>query len=182
MKDNIEVAGFKTSYGSTPWLNTHFSAVSHAVCVDQMLNAGACCIGKTISDELTCSLDGENYFYGIPVNSAAPDRIPGGSSSGSAFAVACDLVDFSIGTDSAGSIRVPASHCGILGMRPTTHRISESGILPFAPSSSRVGIFVNNLTVLEKVMLVLLATDEAPQYPINTIYLLEDAFAIADQG
>ncbi len=181
VKDNIDVAGFKTSYGSKPWFNTHSPAVSHAVCVEQVLNAGASCIGKTISDELTCSLDGESHFYGTPVNPNSPDRIPGGSSSGSASAVACGLVDFSIGTDSAGSTRVPASHCGILGMRPTLHRISESGILPFAPSSSTVGVFANSLTVLEKVMTVLLASNEVVPKPINTIYLLEDAFSIADQ-
>jgi amidase len=181
VKDNIDVAGFKTSYGSKPWLNTHPPAVSHAVCIEQVLNAGACCIGKTISDELTCSLDGESHFYGTPVNPAAPERIPGGSSSGSASAVACGLVDFAIGTDSAGSTRVPASHCGILGMRPTIHRISESGVLPFAPSSSTVGLFSNNLTVLEKVMTVLLASYESEHRPINNIYLLEDAFSIADQ-
>lgn len=180
VKDNIDVAGFKTSYGSKPWLDSHPSAISHAVCVEQILNAGATCIGKTISDEFTCSLDGESHFYGTPVNPVAPDRIPGGSSSGSASAVACGVVDFAIGTDSAGSTRVPASHCGILGMRPSVHRISESGILPFAPSSSTVGIFAKNLTILEKVMSVLLASDEATQSPIHTIYLLEDAFAIAD--
>jgi amidase len=151
------------------------------MCVEQILNAGASCIGKTISDELTCSLDGESYFYGTPTNPNSPDRIPGGSSSGSASAVACGLVDFAIGTDSAGSTRVPASHCGILGMRPTIHRISESGILPFAPSSSTVGIFTSNLTILEKVMSVLLASNDIAQRSINTIYLLEDAFSIADQ-
>ena len=79
------------------------------MCVEQLLNAGASCIGKTISDELTCSLDGESHFYGTPVNPKAPDRIPGGSSSGSASAVACGLVDFALGTDCAGSTRVPAN-------------------------------------------------------------------------
>jgi amidase len=182
VKDNIDVAGFKTSYGSKPWFNTHPPAVSHAICVEQVLNAGARCIGKTVSDELTCSLDGESHFYGTPVNPKSPDRIPGGSSSGSASAVACGLVDFAIGTDSAGSTRVPASHCGILGMRPTIHRISESGILPFAPSSSTVGVFANQLTILEKVMNVLLSSIEAETAkPINTIYLLENTFSIADQ-
>jgi len=180
VKDNIDIAGYKTSYGSKPWLNSHPPAVSHATCVEQLLNAGACCVGKTISDELTCSLDGESHFYGTPINPRAPERIPGGSSSGSASAVACGLVDFAIGTDCAGSTRVPASHCGILGMRPTIHRISESGVLPFAPSSSTVGIVANNVTVLEKVMTVLLASPEAEQPPINTLYLLEDAFSIAD--
>lgn len=181
VKDNIDLAGFKTSYGSKPWLEGHPPAVNHAVCVEQLLNAGAHCVGKTISDEFTCSLDGESHFYGTPVNPKAPERIPGGSSSGSASAVACGLVDFAVGTDSAGSTRVPASHCGILGLRPTLHRISESGILPFAPSSSTVGIFAKDLTILEKVMSVLLASDEAAQKSIDTIYLLENAVEIADQ-
>lgn len=181
VKDNIDVAGFKTSYGSKPWLASHPKAVSHAVCVEQLLIAGASCVGKTISDELTHSLDGEGFFYGTPVNPKAPEHIPGVSSSGSASAVACGLVDFAIGTDSAGSIRVPASHCGILGMRPTINRISESGVLPFAPSSSTVGILANKLTILEKVMTVLLSSDEKAQRFIDTIYLLEDAFSLADQ-
>ena len=181
VKDNIDVAGFKTSYGSKPWLNSHPPAVSHAVCVEQLLNAGASCVGKTISDELTHSLDGESYFYGTPVNPKVPDRIPGGSSSGSASAVACGFVDFALATDSAGSTRVPASHCGILGMRPTLNRISESGVLPFAPSSSTVSIFANKLTVLEKAMTVLLSSTEEESRQVDTIYLLEDAFTIADQ-
>lgn len=180
VKDNIDVAGLKTSYGSKPWVLSHPPAVGHAVCVEQLLNAGARCIGKTISDELTCSLAGENFFYGTPINPNAPDRIPGGSSSGSAFAVACGLVDFALGTDSAGSIRVPASHCGVLGMRPTLHRISESGLLPFAPSTSTVGVFAKNLTILEKTMSVLLASEDTEQQAVKKIYLLEDAFSLAD--
>jgi amidase len=123
VKDNIDIGGFKTSYGSKPWLDTHPPAICNAICVEQILGAGAVCLGKTISDELTYSLDGESYFYGTPVNPKAPDRIPGGSSSGSASAVACGIVDFALGTDCAGSIRVAASLCGIWGMRPTTHRI-----------------------------------------------------------
>ena len=181
VKDNIDIAGFKTSYGSLPWLNTHPPAVSHAACVEQLLIAGATCVGKTISDELTCSLDGENHFYGTPVNAKSPKRVPGGSSSGSASAVACDLVDFSIGTDSAGSTRVPASNCGIIGFRPTTHRISESGILPFAPSSSTVSVFAKNLSVLQSVTQILLSSYSTPQPPVKKIYLLEDAFSIATE-
>jgi amidase len=116
----------------------------------------------------------------MPINPRAPERIPGGSSSGSASAVAWDLVDFAIGTDCAGSVRVPASLCGIWGMRPTTHRISEAGVLPFVPSVSTVGIVANKLDVLEKVMHVLLRSHPTTQEPIKHIYLLEDAFAIAD--
>lgn len=179
VKDNIDVAGFKTSYGSKPWLEAHPPAVCNAICIEQLLGAGARCLGKTVSDEFTYSLDGESYFYGTPVNPKAPDRIPGGSSSGSASAVACGLVDFSIGTDCAGSTRVPASLCGIFGMRPTTHRISESGVLPFVPSVSTVGVFSKKLAILEKVMRVLLRSERGNLRPIENIYLLEDAFSIA---
>lgn len=181
VKDNIDIAGFGTSYGSKPWLNTHVSAVSHAVCVEQVLHSGATCVGKAVTDELTCSLDGENPVYGTPLNPNAPDRVPGGSSSGSASAVACGTVDFAIGTDSAGSTRVPASNCGIWGMRPTTHRISESGIIPFAPSSSTVGVFARELSVLKKVAKVLLSSENTPHEAPKKIYLLEDAFSIADK-
>ncbi len=181
VKDNIDIAGYGTSNGSKRWLDSHTSAVSHAVCVEQVLNAGATCIGKAVTDELTCSLDGENPFYGTPLNPSAPERVPGGSSSGSASAVACGAVDFAIGTDSAGSTRVPASNCGVWGMRPTTHRISESGIIPFAPSSSTVGVFANELSVLEKVAKVLLSSEDTPQEAPKKLYLLEDAFSIADK-
>ncbi len=179
VKDNIDIAGFKTSYGSRPWLEAHPPAVCNAICIEQLLGAGAHCLGKTVSDEFTYSLDGESYFYGTPVNPNAPDRIPGGSSSGSASAVACGLVDFSIGTDCAGSTRIPASLCGIFGMRPTTHRISESGVLPFVPSVSTVGVFSKKLDILEKVMHVLLRSGRRNLRSIENIYLLEDAFSIA---
>ncbi|EJC6994770.1 glutamyl-tRNA amidotransferase, partial [Vibrio parahaemolyticus] len=112
VKDNIDIAQYKTSYGSPSWQHKHKAAIYNALCVDQLLGAGATCLGKTVSDEFTYSLDGENFFFGTPINPKVPDRIPGGSSSGSASAVACGLVDFAIGTDSAGSIRVPASLCG----------------------------------------------------------------------
>jgi amidase len=180
VKDNIDLAGFKTSYGSKSWLQAHPPAVCHALCVEQLLGAGAHCLGKTISDEFTYSLDGESYFYGTPINPKAPERIPGGSSSGSASAVACGLVDFAIGTDCAGSTRVPASLCGIWGMRPSTHRISEAGVLPFVPSFSTVGIFSQKLSVLEKVMQVLLRSSPTEPRPIENLYFLEDAFKIAE--
>ncbi len=119
IKDTIDVAGFKTGCGNPTWRDSHPAAVVHAVCVEQLLRAGARCVGKTISDELALSLLGENYFYGTPLNPRAPERVPGGSSSGSASAVACGLVDFALGTDTGGSTRVPASNCGIWGFRPS---------------------------------------------------------------
>lgn len=182
VKDNIDLAGRKTSYGSRPWSENHPPAVYNAVCVEQLLAAGATCAGKTIADEFTYSLDGESYFFGTPLNPRAPDRVPGGSSSGSASAVACRLADFSIGTDSGGSIRVPASLCGIFGIRPTLHRISEAGVLPFMPSVSTVGAFANDINVLEKVIRVLLRSEQKTLPKIKRIFLLEDAFSIADSA
>lgn len=180
VKDNIDIAGKPTSYGSKSWQDVHPNAVHHAVCVEQLLNAGATCIGKTVADEFTYSLQGENPFFGTPLNPRAPAHMPGGSSSGSASSVACELCDFSIGTDSAGSIRVPASFCGIWGMRPTLHRISEAGVLPFMPSVSTVGAFANDVNVLNKVMKVLLSSTAKPTPRISNAYLLEDAFSLAD--
>lgn len=180
VKDNIDLAGRRTSYGSKPWGDSHADAVYHALCVEQLLGAGATCIGRTVADEFTYSLAGENHIFGTPLNPMAPERVPGGSSSGSASAVACGLADFSIGTDSAGSIRVPASFCGIWGMRPTLHRISEAGVLPFMPSVSTVGAFANSLDVLDIVMRTLLRSNAKPVAEIRKIYLLEDAFSLAD--
>src|SRR5262245_57237595 len=119
VKDLIDIAGQKTGCGNPGWRDLHPAAVAHAPCVEQLLQAGGRCIGKTITDELAFSLLGENHFYGTPLNAQAPDRVPGGSSSGSASAVACGLVDFALGTDTGGSTRVPASNCGIWGFRPS---------------------------------------------------------------
>ena len=118
VKDVIDVAGCKTGCGNPTWRDSHPPAVTHAVCVEQLLRAGARCVGKAICDELAFSLLGENYFYGTPLNARAPHRVPGGSSSGSASAVVCGLVDFALATDTAGSTRVPSSNCGIWGFRP----------------------------------------------------------------
>lgn len=182
VKDNIDLAGTRTSYGSKSWQEAHADAVHNALCVEQLLGAGASCVGKTIADEFTYSLTGENPFFGTPLNPRAPDRVPGGSSSGSASAVACGICDFAIGTDSAGSIRVPASFCGAWGMRPTLHRISEAGVLPFMPSVSTVGAFANRIDVLEQVMRVLLRSRPKPFDGIRNIFLLEDAFDLADSS
>jgi amidase len=144
------------------------------------LRAGANCVGKTISDELAFSLLGENHFYGTPLNAYAPDRVPGGSSSGSASAVACGLVDFALGTDTGGSTRVPASNCGIWGFRPSHGFVSVAGVNPLAPSFDTVGVLAQSADVLTKVALVLLAgVPVSPNKP-TTIHLIREAFALAD--
>jgi amidase len=148
--------------------------------LDQLLYAGGRCIGKTVTDELAFGLDGENFFYGTPVNPRAADRVPGGSSSGSASAVACGLADFALGTDTGGSVRVPASNCGIFGMRPSPGFISVAGVNPLAPSFDTVGVLASRLEVLKKAMSVLLSCDVPDRVEVGQVHFLTDAFAAAD--
>ncbi len=180
VKDTIDVAGFKTGCGNPTWRDSHPAAVVHAVCVEQLLRAGAHCVGKTISDELALSLLGENYFYGTPLNPRAPERVPGGSSSGSVSAVACGLVDFALGTDTGGSTRVPASNCGIWGFRPSHGFVSVAGVNPLAPSFDTVGVLAQSADVLAKVGLILLSGAPLSASKPATIHLIREAFALAD--
>lgn len=156
VKDLIDIGGEVTGCGNPSWAERRPKAAVHAPCVEQLLSSGARCVGKTITDELAYGMIGENHFYGTPLNPKAPDRVPGGSSSGSASAVACSVVDFALGTDTGGSVRVPASNCGILGFRPTHGRISVAGVNPFAPTFDTVGIFTSTFSLMRKVSSVLL--------------------------
>src|SRR5882757_10061181 len=180
VKDLIDVIGHPTGCGNPTWLASHPAATVSAVCVEQLLAAGAQCEGKTITDELAFSLLGENHFYGTPLNAHAPDRVPGGSSSGSASAVACGLVDFALGTDTGGSPRVPASNCGIWGFRPSHGFVSVAGVNPLAPSFDTVGVLAQSADVLAKVGLVLLFGAPLSASKPATIYLIGEAFALAD--
>jgi amidase len=180
VKDLIDIGGHKTGCGNPSWRETHPPASVNAVCVEQLLDAGARCMGKTVSDELAFSLLGENHFYGTPLNPKAPDRVPGGSSSGSASAVACGLVDFALGTDTGGSVRVPASNCGVWGLRPSHGFISVAGVNPFAPTFDTVGILASSAGVLVRAASVLMALGAVPGEEPGTIHLLKEAFSIAD--
>lgn len=180
VKDNIDLAGYKTSYGSPAWRDAHPAPIHNALCVDQLLGAGARCVGKVVADEFTYSLDGESFYFGTPRNAKAPDRVPGGSSSGSAASVANGLADFSLCTDAGGSIRVPASLCGLWGMRPSLHRISEAGVLPFQPSVSTVGVLADRFDVLDAAMRVLLNSPASPTSSPRRILFLHDALEITD--
>ena len=143
----------------------------------RILNAGADMVGKTITDELTYSLSGQNAHYGTPRNAAAPGRICGGSSSGSASAVAAGLVDFALGTDCGGSVRLPASYCGILGIRPSHGRVSLEGVAPFTWSFDVAGWFARDAGVFEAVGRTLLDDEGEPANPTRLLYA-EDAFAV----
>ena len=162
VKDLIDIGGHKTGCGNPSWQYSHPPATVNALCVEQLLAAGARCVGKTVTDELAFSLLGENHFYGTPLNPKAPDRVPGGSSSGSASAVACGLADFALGTDTGGSVRVPASNCGTWGLRPSHGFISVAGVNPFAPTFDTVGILASSAVVLARAASVLLGQEEAP--------------------
>ncbi|MGR6432562.1 amidase [Rhizobium sp. PAMB 3174] len=176
VKDLFDVEGYRTGCGSPLKLAASDIKDSNAPAVQALLDAGARFVGKTHTDELAWSLYGMNPHFGTPVNPAAPDRIPGGSSSGSASAVAGGLVDIALGTDTGGSIRAPASFCGIWGLRPTHGRIPLAGCMELAASLDTCGFFARDGETLMKVGAVLLDPDavalsEAPRFlqPIDMI-------------
>lgn len=175
-KDIYDIAGQRTGFGSPDWLATHEPATSTAPAVAALLAAGANLAGKTQTDELTYSLNGENAHYGTPVNVNAPGRIPGGSSSGSAAATAGGLVDFALGSDTGGSVRAPASFCGLYGIRPTHGRVSLEGACALAPSYDTAGWFARDAALLERVGHVLLGGG-APPAP-GKMLVADDAFAL----
>lgn len=180
VKDLIDIAGRKTGCGNPTWLETHPPAAAHAVCVELLLAAGARAIGKTHTDEFAYSLLGENHFYGTPLNPRAPDRVPGGSSCGSASAVACGLADFALGTDTGGSVRVPAANVGIFGYRPTHGIVSVAGVSALAPSFDTVGVLASTVDILTKAMQVLLSSEKMMSSDPGAILLLREAFQICD--
>ena len=139
-KDLFDVAGTRTGAGNPDWLADALVATEHAPAVSALLAAGADLWGKTVTDELAFSLSGTNVHYGTPFTTRAPGRVPGGSSCGSASAVAGGAVDVALGTDTAGSVRVPSSYCGLFGLRPTHGEIDARGVVPLAPSFDTVGL------------------------------------------
>lgn len=179
-KDLYDVAGHVTGCGNPDWLRSHPPATATASAIERLVAAGAILVGKTITDELAYSLLGRNVHYGTPKNVNAPGRIPGGSSSGSAAAVAGGLVDFALGSDTGGSVRVPAALCGILGFRPSHGRVSADGLARLAPSFDTVGWFARDARVADSVGAVLLGEDSR-EGPLRRFLLAEDAFDLADR-
>ncbi|MCG7393154.1 amidase [Microvirga sp. ACRRW] len=177
-KDLFDVAGYPTSAGSPHMLAMSGIKTRTAPTVQRLLDAGARLIGKTITDELAFSMSGKNAHFGTPVNGGAPDRIPGGSSSGSAAAVSNGLCDFALGTDTGGSVRAPASHCGLFGIRPTHGRVSLELCHDLAPSFDTCGYFTRNGAAFVRVGEVLLGTDSNPLSPKPHVLLAKDAFGI----
>lgn len=179
VKDLYDVSGYVTGRGNPEWRADASPATGHAPAVAALLRAGAHFVGKVHTAELAFSLDGRNEHYGTPLNPAAPERVPGGSSSGSASAVAAGLVDFALGSDTGGSVRGPAAWCGTIGLRPTYGRIDISRTMPLAPSFDTVGWFSRETNVFDRVGEVLLGEDvDGP--PITRMVIADDAFALLE--
>ena len=178
-KDLFDVAGVPTGGGNHDWPTGRPIPARHSWAVQTLLDAGATLIGKTITDEVSLGILGENAFDGTPINVRAPDRVPGGSSSGSAAAVAAGLCDTALGTDTGGSVRVPASFCGLYGIRPTHGRIDVTGMLPQAPTSDTTGWFARDGGTFAKVSSVMLG-EEIPEALPTRLIIAVDAFGFAD--
>jgi len=174
-KDLFDVAGFVTGAGSPEWLRTHGNAEATAPAVQVLIDAGAELVGKTALDELAFSITGINPHYGTPINPRCPDLLPGGSSSGSAVAVAAGLVDFTLGSDTAGSVRIPASYNGIFGIRPTHGRLSLEGAVALSPSFDAAGWFARDAALLETIGQVYLMDTLEPEEPFKLV-IADDAF------
>jgi amidase len=179
VKDLFDVAGRPTGGGNPDWARQHPIPARHAWAVQRLLDAGATLVGKTITDEVSLGILGENPFDGTPLNPKAPDRVPGGSSSGSASAVAQGLCDAALGTDSGGSVRVPASFCGLHGIRPTHGRMDVTGMMAQAPSSDTAGWFARDAATFARVAEVLLGEPIPDRLPTRLV-IAADAFGLAD--
>ncbi|HLH89845.1 MAG TPA: amidase [Xanthobacteraceae bacterium] len=179
VKDLFDIAGTRTGGGNPAWLAAQQPARTHAAAVAKILAAGATITGKAICDEFFFSGTGMNAHYGTPLNIRAPGRIPGGSSSGSAAAVAANACDFALGSDTGGSVRMPASYCGVYALRPTHGRIDLAGGMAMAPSFDTAGFFANAPGIARRVGAVLL-DDKPVRAPISRLLVAQDALAVAD--
>ena len=180
-KDVFDIAGHPTSNGQPLWPETHPLPTRHAAAVQLLLDAGASLHGKAICDEMCYSLAGDNAHYGAPINPAAPDRAVGGSSSGSAAAVAGGLVEFALGTECGGSVRCPASFSGIYGLRPTHDRVDPAGVAPLAGSFDVVGWFARDAGLFADIGGVLLDGASRSISPKRALIAL-DAFSRLPDG
>ena len=178
-KDLFDVAGHPTGGGNPDWARANPVPTRHAWAVQTLLDAGAELIGKTITDEISLGILGENPFEGTPRNPRAPGHVPGGSSAGSAAAVAAGVCDAALGTDTGGSVRVPASFCGIYGIRPTHGRLDLTGMMSQAPTSDTTGWFARDAATFARVSGVMLG-EAIPETLPTRLIIATDGFALAD--
>lgn len=179
INDIFDVKGYVTGFGSVDWSKTHEVAGKTAIVVTAMLKNGATCVGKTIMDELGLGITGENAHYGTPSNPKLPSHVPGGSSSGSAVAVAAELVDFALGTDTHGCVRIPAAFCGIFGYRPSHGVVSMVGLLPISQSLDTVGCLARDPSILNRVGHVLLQLKPLESKRTRRLIIADDLFQLS---
>ena len=159
VKDLFAVAGQRVGAGNPAWLAAAPVEKTHADAVGRLLDTGAALAGIAQTEEFAYSLTGMNAHYGTPPNPRAPGRISGGSTSGPATAVAVGEASVALGTDTGGSVRVPAAYQGLWGIRPTHGAVSDGGLLPLAPSFDTVGWLARDAGTLVRVGEVLLPAD-----------------------
>ncbi len=180
VKDLYDVAGTVTAAGN-PSLACGPVAERDAAAVAMVRAAGGTVVAKTATDELAMGMFGVNSHFGTPVNPAAPDRVPGGSSSGSASMVAAGDADLGVGTDTGGSIRVPAAFCGLVGLRPTHGRIDVTGVRPMAARFDTVGLLARDVAPVAAAFGVLASGPVAPR-SVRSLVVLTDLVARAEPG
>ncbi|KAK1414793.1 hypothetical protein QVD17_30552 [Tagetes erecta] len=179
ISDLFDIKGFVTGFGIPDWERTHVAASQTSPVVSALVDGGATCVGKTVVDEMSFGISGENRNYGTPTNPVARARIPGGPCSGAAVAVAAKLVDFSLGVDTVGGVRQPAGHCGVLGFRPSYGAVSHLGIIPISTSFDTVGWFARDPSILHRVGQVLLQAPFSVQRNPRNVIIADDCFQLS---
>ncbi|KAI5058256.1 hypothetical protein GOP47_0026426 [Adiantum capillus-veneris] len=179
VQDIFDVEGFVTGFGSPDWEKTHEPASCTSPSIAALVKAGATCIGKTHMDELAYSTNGRNRHYGVPINPSAISHVPGGASSGAAVVVASELVDFALGIDNGGDVRIPAAYCGILGFRPSHGIVSCAGAVPVSQSLDAVGWFARDPHVMRKVADIILKPSQSEVKQPRRVFIADDCFNLA---
>ncbi|XP_051119417.1 outer envelope protein 64, chloroplastic [Andrographis paniculata] len=176
VSDVYDIEGFVTGFGNPDWSRTQDPATQTCPVVAALVDGGATCVGKTVVDDMALSVSGQNKHYGTPTNPTLPARVPGGASSGAAVAVAAKLVDFALGIDTDGGVRVPADYCGVIGFRPSHGTVSMTGLIPVSGSLDTIGWFAKEPAVLRRVGHVLLQVPYAAQRNPRNIFIADDFF------
>lgn len=179
INDIFELEDYVTGFGNPDWARTHVAAEKTAVTVTALLKNGAVCVGQTVMGELGFGVSGENMHYGTPINPEMPAHAPGGSSSGSAVAVAAGLVDFALGTDTIGCIRIPAAFCGLLSYRPSHGAVSTIGVLPNSQSLDTVGWLARDPSILLRVGHTLLKLNTVEPRRARRLVFADDLFQLS---